>query len=67
MARPLSEEERARAEEMKQKWLGAFGDDSFIREAYKAGIIDGWRDVVSVRKLNGNDKLAVRSGEGSGC
>ncbi|MFC3874858.1 hypothetical protein [Neisseria musculi] len=65
MTKPLSEAERARAAEMKQQWIEAFGDDSVIRELYKVGLIDGWRDVVSVRKLNGNDELAVPP-EGNG-
>lgn len=65
MAEPLSEKERARAAEMKRQWIEAFGDDSFIRELYKVGLIDGWRNVVAVRKLNGNDELAVPP-EGSG-
>ena len=50
---------------MKRQWIEAFGDDSVIRELYKVGLIDGWRDVVSVRKLNGNDELAVPP-EGNG-
>lgn len=62
----LSDAERARAAEMKRQWIEAFGDDSVIRELYKAGLIEGWRDVLSVRKLNGNDELAVPPENGNG-
>lgn len=47
----LNERELARAKEMKRQWLEAFGDDEFIRQAYQAGWIRGWRDVKSVRLL----------------
>ena len=63
----LSDSERARAAEMKRQWIEAFGDYSVIRELYKAGLIEGWRDVLSVRKLNGNDELAVPPENGNGC
>lgn len=55
----LTPEERAHAEEMKRQWLEAFGNDDFIRQAYKAGLIRGWRDVKSVRRHNGNTELDV--------
>lgn len=51
---------------MKRQWIDAFGDDSVIRELYKAGLIEGWRDVLSVRKLNGNNGPAVPPENGNG-
>ena len=52
MSSDLTTAEMAHAQEMKRQWLDAFGDDEFIREAYKVGLIRGWRDVVRVEKLN---------------
>ena len=54
----LSGKEQAHAEDMKREWLETFGDDEFIRQAYKAGVINGWRDVVEVRPLTEEEKAA---------
>lgn len=47
-ALPLSPAGRARAAGMRDKWRAAFGDDQFIRDLVDAGLIHGWRDVLSV-------------------
>lgn len=47
-ALPLSPAGRARAASMRDKWRAAFGDDQFIRNLVDAGLIHGWRDVLSV-------------------
>lgn len=47
-APPLSPSGRERAARMRDKWRAAFGDDQFIRDLVDAGLIHGWRDVLSV-------------------
>ncbi|OWY40050.1 hypothetical protein CEK28_04765 [Xenophilus sp. AP218F] len=49
---PLTPAQRARAAQMRESWLAAFGDDSFIRELHEAGLIDGWRNVLSVTPIS---------------
>lgn len=53
-ARPLTPAQRERAARMRDAWRAAFGDDPFIRDLVGAGLIHGWRDVLSVTILEPN-------------
>ncbi len=53
---PLTDAELVHAKKMKQEWLAQFGNDEFIRECVKAGLIDGWRNVESVKPLEETDE-----------
>ncbi|WP_024303311.1 hypothetical protein [Pseudogulbenkiania sp. MAI-1] len=51
-APPLTPAQRERAARMRAEWREHFnGDDSFIRELVDAGLIHGWRDVISVTPI----------------
>lgn len=57
---PLTPEQQRRAAAMRDAWRESFdGDDSFVRHLVEAGLIDGWRNVVSVTQIkeetNGED------------
>lgn len=58
-ASPLTAAQRERAAHMRDQWRAAFGDDQFIRDLVDAGLIHGWRDVLSVTTTedpdNGHD------------
>ncbi|AUH51237.1 hypothetical protein CXB49_10650 [Chromobacterium sp. ATCC 53434] len=55
---PLTPAQRQRAAQMRDAWREAFGDDQLIRDLLDAGMINGWRDVVSVTPIEAPDNAA---------
>ena len=38
------------------EWIAAFGeDDDMIRRLYEAGLIEGWRSIVKVERIENGD------------
>lgn len=52
---PLTPAQRQRAAQMRDAWRKAFGDDQLIRDLLDAGMIHGWRNVVSVTPIEAAD------------
>ena len=53
--KPLSDPERAHAQAMQQAWQQHFPNDPFFQELYKAGMVDGWRNIIDIQPLSEAD------------
>jgi hypothetical protein len=54
--RPLSEQEKIEVARKRAEWITAFGeDDDMIRRLYEAGLIEGWRSIVKVERIENGD------------
>lgn len=55
---PLTHTQQAHAERMKALWQKHFPGDSFLRDLLAAGMIDGYRNIISITPNEANHGTA---------